>query len=53
MSSTIQITGTAMAVLIGAVMIIAPWSIEISFGYKLLVSVIGGLFVWLGISFSS
>jgi hypothetical protein len=53
MSSTIQLTGTAMAVLIGAVLIIAPWPLSTSFGYKLLSTLVGGVLVWLGLSFSN
>ncbi len=53
MSSTIQLTGTAMAVLLGTALIIGPWTVAIGFGYKLLLTLIGAGLVWLGVSFSS
>ena len=41
MSNVIQLTGTAMAVLIGIVLIIAPWPMSIGFGYKFLLTLLG------------
>jgi len=52
MSDIIQITGSAMAVLIGVVLIIAPWTSGIVFGYKLLLSVVGAGLCYLGVAFS-
>jgi acyl-CoA reductase-like NAD-dependent aldehyde dehydrogenase len=51
-SNAIQITGTAMAVLIGVVLIISPWMIPIALGYKLLMILLGIGLCWLGIQFS-
>lgn len=52
MSNVIQLTGTAMAVLIGIVLIIAPWPMTIGFGYKLILTLVGAGLCWLGIVFS-
>lgn len=52
MSQTIQITGTAMAVLAGVVLIISPWMISIGLGYKVLMTLFGAGMCWLGILFS-
>ena len=51
-SNPIQITGTAMAVLAGIVLIISPWMLPIGLGYKLLMTLLGMGLCWLGIIFS-
>lgn len=47
MSNTNLISGTAMGVIVGAVLIIAPWTIDAGgFFAKLFVSVIGVIFAF-------
>ncbi len=53
MSNSIQLTGTAMAVLIGTALIIAPWILTIGFGSKLLLFCLGIILVWGGLVASS
>lgn len=44
--TTALISGTAMAVIVGAIMIIAPWTIDAGgFFTKLLVAIVGIFFV--------
>ncbi len=52
MSNIIQITGTAMAVVIGVILIISPWTSGLGFGYKLLLTLLGAGLCWLGVMFS-
>lgn len=51
-SHPIQITGTAMAVLVGVILIISPWMIPVGLGYKFLMTLLGAGLCWLGIMFS-
>ena len=51
--TTALISGTAMAVIVGAIMIIAPWTIDAGgFFAKLLVGIVGFVFVLAALWFS-
>ena len=50
--TTTLISGTAMAVIVGAILIIAPWSIMGGFFAKLLVAIVGFIFVFAALWFS-
>lgn len=43
-----EISGRAMAVIIGVICLIAPWFGNIGFFSKILISLIGIVLIWLG-----
>lgn len=43
-----EMSGKAMAVIVGVICLIAPWTSQIGFGSKLLISIIGIVLIWLG-----
>jgi hypothetical protein len=46
--NTNEISGKAMAVIVGVICLISPWLSHISFFSKLLISLIGIILIWLG-----
>lgn len=43
-----EMTGKAMAVIVGAICLISPWFSQIGFGSKLIIAIIGAILIWLG-----
>ncbi len=46
--NTNEISGRAMAVIVGTICLIGPWFSEIGFGIKFLISLIGAILIYLG-----
>jgi hypothetical protein len=53
MSQIIQMTGSAMAVLIGVILMIAFWITPIGVGYKILIALLGAILCFLGVYLSN
>ena len=43
-----EIGGKAMAVIVGVICLIGPWFSQIGFGYKVLISMVGVILIYLG-----
>lgn len=43
-----EMSGRAMAVIVGVICLVAPWFSQIGFFPKLAIAVIGGILIWLG-----
>ena len=47
--NTNELSGKAMAVIVGAICLIAPWFAQLGLGSKLIISIIGLILIGLGV----
>ncbi|AJF62345.1 MAG: hypothetical protein QT11_C0001G0192 [archaeon GW2011_AR20] len=48
-SNTNTISGAAMSVLLGVIIIIAPWVLNLGFSYKFILGLFGIFLIWVGV----